>query len=63
MSDYVQPIIRIVRLPDGRIAVENARDQSGLTQDELREIPKALQVWWKLMWETHFPGETMEVNF
>ena len=58
----LQPIITIGTLPDGRIAVANARDQSGLTREELREIPRALQLWWVLMWETHFPGEPLEVN-
>lgn len=62
MSDDVEPIVRIVKLPDGRIAVENARDQSALTRDELREIPRALRLWWSLMWEKHYPGETPEVN-
>jgi hypothetical protein len=58
----VEPIINIVKLPDGRIAAENARDQKDITRDELREIPKAVQLWWTLMWETHFPGEIPEVN-
>lgn len=62
MESPLEPIVRIGTLPDGRIAAENARDQSGITRDELREIPRALHLWWSLMWETHFPGETTEVN-
>lgn len=62
MNAHIEPLVNIVKLPDGRIAVENARDQSGLTRDELREIPRALQLWWVLMWETHYPGEAPEVN-
>lgn len=57
-----EPIINIIKLPDGRIAVENARDQSQLSKEELREIPRALQLWWVLMWKTHFPGESPTVN-
>jgi hypothetical protein len=57
-----EPIVNIVRLPDGRIAAENARDQSELTKEELREIPRALHLWWSLMWASHFPGETPEAN-
>jgi len=58
----MKPIIRIGTLPDGRIAVENARSQADLTHEELREIPRALMVWWRIMWETHYPDETPEVN-
>jgi hypothetical protein len=56
------PIINIITMPDGRIAVENARNQKELTREELREIPRAVHLWWTLMWEVHFPGETPEVN-
>ena len=61
-SDLIDPIITIGTLPDGRIAVGNARDQSGITREELREIPRALQIWWQIMWSVHFPDETPEVN-
>ena len=56
------PIINIVSLPNDRIAVENARNQKDLTREELREIPRAVHLWWQLMWAHHFPDDTPEVN-
>lgn len=62
MSEQPEALVNIVKLPDGRIAAQNARHQSDLTREELREIPRALHLWWSLMWETHFPGEPKEAN-
>jgi hypothetical protein len=59
----LEPIVTIGLLPDGRVGAENARHQGEVTREELREIPAALRVWWSLMWELHFPGETPEVNW
>ena len=56
-DELVDPILVIGTLPDGRMAVGNKRDQSGITREELSEIPQALKVWWELMWAVHFPGE------
>jgi hypothetical protein len=51
------PIVEVGLLPDGRMAARNRRDQSGISREELSEIPQALRVWWELMWQLHFPGE------
>lgn len=56
MSD-LEPIVNIVKLPDGRIAAENARDQKNITKEELAAIPHALRLWWELMWASHFPDD------
>lgn len=62
MNELGEPILSIVKLPDGRLAVKNDRHQGELTREELREIPRALHLWWDLMWRTHFPDETPEAN-
>jgi len=61
-SDLLEQIIVIGKLPDGRMAVGNKRNQSKITREELIEIPAALRTWWLLMWETHFPGEEPEAR-
>ena len=61
-EELVEPIIVIGKLPDGRMAVGNKRNQSEITREELSEIPQALKVWWELMWAVHFPGEEPMIN-
>ena len=56
-EELVEPILVIGKLPDGRMAVGNKRNQSEITREELSEIPQALKIWWELMWALHFPGE------
>jgi hypothetical protein len=44
------PVVKIVRLPDGRWAVENGEGVGELTLDDLNEISHAFGLWLSVHW-------------
>jgi hypothetical protein len=47
----LEPVAKIVRLPDARWAVENGAGVADLTLDDVREIIEAFRLWAGLLWE------------
>ena len=49
-------IISVVKLPDGRYAVQNERDVSGLTEQDEDQMANALLLWFRLRRRTRPAG-------
>jgi len=45
------PVVKIVRLPDGRWAVENGEGVGELTPVDLNDILDAFRLWWTVHWD------------
>ena len=47
-DEVIQRVISVVKLPDGRYAVQNERDVSDLTADDEDQMASALMLWFDL---------------
>jgi len=45
----------VIKLPDGRWAVANRQNVSGLTQDDLLGMLHAFRLWWTVLWDLRGP--------
>ena len=46
-----EPVVSVVRLPDGRWATRNERDTSDVTREDVAQIAEAFRLWAMLLWE------------
>jgi hypothetical protein len=46
-------IISVVKLPDGRWAVQNEKDLTGLDDDDLHRMAEALTIWFQTRFDLH----------
>ena len=44
------PVLKVVRLPDGRWAVENGAGVGDLTRDDVQQMADALALWFDIRW-------------
>lgn len=51
----IDQYVALGKLPDGRWGVENLRETSSITWEDLPEIYMAFQLWWGLLYERRRP--------